>query len=185
VNWVQHLLFWLEAGVIGTSIVLTASSNVRGKVWLLTFLVLILCSGAGHYVPWLVLSREHLSTAFGQALESISMVSRLVGLLAWASLIRFVLELRTSPTEEFRRDPHPVSQAAQSRNRRITSLCSFLGAGILTLVMVFGFRATSLTEAMIKGAQAGIIGAFLGFLVAKVILAFLKQTPEDETRLRD
>jgi predicted PurR-regulated permease PerM len=51
--------------------------------------------------------------------------------------------------------------------------------------MVFGFRATSLTEAMIKGAQAGIIGAFLGFLVAKVILAFLKQTPEDETRLRD
>lgn len=185
-HWMQHLLFWLDAVLIGTCIALAASSNVRGKVWLLGFLILTLCSNAAHYAPWLILSREHLSAAdFGRALESMSMVSRLLGVLAWASLIRFVFELRNWPTEEFRHDPNPVSEMTQSRRRRITSLCSFLGGGILALAVAFGIPAKSLVEAMIRGAQAGIIGSFLGFLAAKVFFAFVKSKPEDQARLRD
>lgn len=78
--------------------VLIVSVRVRGRGWLAGFILLTLVTQAGFYLPLLMLRQQMIAAdVYKQVMETANIILGLLGVLAWALLLVFVVTLQSIP----------------------------------------------------------------------------------------
>jgi hypothetical protein len=184
-NYVCDITFGLSTALSMAAIgILVASVKLKGKGWLLAFLILSLLSSAGFYIPYLLHRNEMITTeAYRTFTESAGAAFQALRICAWALLLGFVLSLKLIQTSAMRTanaaiDPsdHPPPPPPDSPYKGYGGWLSFFGvvqlfvAPVLTLV-VLGLGAAAISETSRR--YPGFIGIyFFGALGSIAIVGF-------------